>query len=115
MKLPKEVVDAIEYYQEHEPRAYRRLIMLVALQKNIEYGGSERSSVIRDFAYEEDNFELLMKALVNGYEVEYTPEDRATQWLVDNGCLHGKSARDVARVMRQIFEGGTRHDSKADV
>jgi hypothetical protein len=71
VKLPKEVAKAIERF------------------RNI---GCDNASIIYTFAsgkdennldfanYASDNFDTLLQALVNGYEVEQTPEDKVREY-----------------------------------
>jgi len=75
VKLPKNIVEIIEHYQTLEPESWSRAILLVVLQRNIMLGGEDAATEIREYANNEENFNLLLKAFANGYEIEKSPDD----------------------------------------
>lgn len=70
VKLPKKVAVAIEWQRKSvSPTNYDIIKYAITGGGNLE---------IRDFA--EDNFDELLEALVNGYEVQQTPEDKVREY-----------------------------------
>lgn len=76
--LPREVAEAIEYLRK---KGYRNFtIMRLAFEAHSD------SSVIRKWAFNINGRgtpDLLMKALVNGYEIEETPEEKLQRYYSD--------------------------------
>lgn len=80
VKLPREVAEAIETIRErgiYDNRNYEILEYVVRPpdDTDILYG---QSIIINQFATNE-NFDRLLSALVNGYEVEQSPEDKVRE------------------------------------
>ncbi len=79
--LPKEVAEAIEYLRKRDVTNHR--ILKIAEEAVF----TKTDLVIRRWAFDEDgagNPDLLMKALVNGYLVEATPEDKLRKYYEVN-------------------------------
>jgi len=72
VKLPREVAEAID---KLKAEGYRPYPIVCKVHEGKSY--DDRVSVLRKYAIDNDN--KLMHALVNGYEVEQTPEDRIRQ------------------------------------
>ena len=68
--IPREVAEAIEYAKS----VHTSLTNI--LNDVFNCGGSEDSKILPLVEYFGGNEELLMSALVNGYEIEQTPEER---------------------------------------
>lgn len=72
VKLPREVADAIETISRMQNWKMRVMECMFDDHRSL---SSEMSTVKTYFHYNGTNGELIMQALVNGYEVEQTPED----------------------------------------
>jgi hypothetical protein len=73
-KLPKEVVNALDDFRDTYG-GYEWMVMAAIIREQFEKE-SHAEVVIREFAKkDQQNFVMIMQALVNGYEVEQTPED----------------------------------------
>jgi hypothetical protein len=83
VKLPRRVVDAINYFLHNERLSYSEIVWQ-SYQVN---QTTEHGRYLRDYA--SDNFVDILQALVNGYEVEETPEDKVRDYID-----HLKSTRD---------------------
>jgi len=70
--LPKEVAEAIGHYREKGMSNASIIATAVTYGSTVGKGGALVSFVLETVG----NSDLLMSALVNGYEVEQTPEDR---------------------------------------
>lgn len=74
--LPKEVAEAIDYFKNGTDLDYpEQAIMKVAMEDVRYIGDPDYCDDIKEFVKSNDNLKLLMSALVNGYEIEKTPED----------------------------------------
>lgn len=73
VKLPREVAEAIEFMREHGTSDYELIKRLASSQDT-----EGHSQVLRGWALCQNGgtSDLLMQALVIGYEVEKTPEER---------------------------------------
>ena len=78
--IPKEVAGAIENLRKEEMNNYA--IMACAQHAN----SDEDLLVIKDWAFECEayggNTDKLMRALVNGYEIEKTPEEKVQEYYL---------------------------------
>ena len=82
VKLPVEVAEAIEAHRKcHHDNA-----IIISQSFEVKDNGAHRNS-IRDFA--SDNFDTFLQALVNGYEVEETPEDKVREYFKQLNDDHG--------------------------
>jgi hypothetical protein len=54
----------------------------------------------------EKDFDLLLKAIVNGYEIEYPNEERAIQWLMEQDIISRQTATRIVQSIKTILEGG---------
>jgi Protein of unknown function (DUF1642) len=72
VKLPREVAEAIEKIREKGGRNYAIVRAAIKLSE-----ASTEEKVISDWVTEnfQDNLDALIIALVNGYEIEKSPED----------------------------------------
>lgn len=91
-KLPKNVAEAIEYFRNKENLNNSEIVWQVhQVDQNLKHG-----EVIRDYAA--DNYDDFLRALVNGYEIEETPEDKVrdlvTKWR-DTRREHGDNSQVV--------------------
>jgi hypothetical protein len=73
VKLPKEVAEAIERLRNEGASVHE--IVYDYASGNVLYSQYNK---LADFA--SDNFDTLLKALVNGYEVEMTPEEKVREY-----------------------------------
>lgn len=78
VKLPKQVAESIEKLRSHDFEVTNHdIIYAFAASKSNEY------PALVEFASNDRNFDTLLKALVNGYEVEQTPEDKVREFYQD--------------------------------
>jgi hypothetical protein len=85
--LPKDVAEAIEYLRSFGKG--NEFLISAAVGNTI----GERSMTIFKFATgDEGDFEILLSALVNGYEVEVTPEGQVKEYFDALDCLSSKQA-----------------------
>lgn len=73
--LPKEVAKAIGYYKDNF-ECHEHAIMKIAMEEVRYIGNPDYADTIKNYANSIDNLRLLMKALVIGYEVELTTEEK---------------------------------------
>lgn len=76
VKLPREVAEAIEHCRNDD--FSNRLIIRLALD---ERGNTPLRDLLYYFA--DTQFDTLVSALYNGYEVEQTPEEKVREMFVD--------------------------------
>jgi tartrate dehydratase alpha subunit/fumarate hydratase class I-like protein len=81
VKLPRAITEGLEeFYRCDETN--RDILAAVLVNAN-----SKASHTLRDFFCQDDGyFNLLLEVLVNGYEVEETPEDKVREYY--NGMLN---------------------------
>lgn len=75
--LPREVASAIESLRNEGRDNYSIIRIIFGTPK------SQEETDIQSFAYEisgKKNVDLLMSALINGYTVEQTPEDKLREY-----------------------------------
>lgn len=78
--VPREVAEAIDHMRTLSVSNYR---ILKAVERGDNYATS-RSALIRDWAFEgRREPDLLLQALVNGYEVAKTPEESVREYYVN--------------------------------
>jgi hypothetical protein len=78
--LPREVANAIESLRNEGRDNYSIIRIIFGTPK------SQLETDIQSFAYEisdKKNVDLLMSALINGYEVEQSPEDKLREYYAD--------------------------------
>jgi Protein of unknown function (DUF1642) len=75
--LPREVAEAIEKIREKGGRNYAIIRAAIKLSE-----ASTEEKVISDWVAEnfQDNLDALIIALVNGYEIEKSPEDKVREY-----------------------------------
>ena len=80
VKLPREVAEAIEFMREHGTSDYELIKRLASSQDT-----EGHSQVLRGWALCQNGgtSDLLMQALVIGYEVEKSPEDAVREYYED--------------------------------
>ena len=76
VKLPREVADAIDSISRMQNWKMRIMECMFDDQRSL---SSEMATVKTFFHNNGTNGELIMQALVNGYEVEQTPEDKVRE------------------------------------
>lgn len=91
VKLPKEVVDALDHVKH---MGVHNIIECVVNMSSFECT-TQQLSDIRD--YYKSDWRLLIEALVNGYEVELTPEDKVLNLYITLN-INGQS------LVRQVLE-----------
>lgn len=115
--LPKEVDEAIKKLRRDGMTDF--FIIGRAFQGDIESATEPMQVIMRyirnntgDWDEEhEKGYTHIMQALVNGYEVEQTPEEKAIQWAVRNEVIaRGKSAHDVVMAIKRILNEGSEND-----
>ena len=74
INLPKEVAEAIEDFRRTQ--SLNRYILSKAYINDMDDNANERVKVVHKFCSENSNFEMFLQALVNGYEIEQTPEEK---------------------------------------
>jgi predicted mannosyl-3-phosphoglycerate phosphatase (HAD superfamily) len=77
VKLPREVAEAIEKIREKGGRNYAIIRAAIKLSE-----ASAEEKVISDWVIKnfQDNLDALIIALVNGYEIEKSPEDKVREY-----------------------------------
>lgn len=105
IKLPKDVVEAIEGIKKHADEMLLYNLQYMHDVCENEKWDAPKFHPIYNWIKQNGHFEYF-KALVNGYEVELTPEDRATKWLISLDCVRGKSERDIVMKIKAILEKG---------
>lgn len=97
VKLPREVAEAIDYYRSV---GYMNRAILDVIEELI---SAPSGNILKAFVnQDDDNFDLLLQALVNGYEEEETPEDKLLKYYLDQKkvCVGGGDSHD-----KQYAEG----------
>lgn len=96
--LPREVAEVLTAIQQHESYPVRYVVDLFKNDLAVgdvgalkEYFESDRSRRI----------EIIMKALINGYEVEQTPEDKVREQYETPRHFHDKYNDTYADVYRK--------------
>lgn len=74
--LPKNVADSIGWLRGHQK--YTNYDILQRLIER-EFTNGHHAECIRDYIVLDDGFDKLLQALVNGYVVEQTPEDKVRE------------------------------------
>lgn len=84
--LPKEVAEAIRVLRTRG----KDNRFLIEAARGLTVG--EYSRAIHGFAQKGDNFDKILRALVNDYEVEQTPEEIKLERFVSNFRAHNRTA-----------------------
>jgi hypothetical protein len=81
VKLTKEVAEAIETLENAEITTFGIICSLAYEIWGHSEHASEAHKVLRKFSFGNSggNTDVLLKALVNGYEIEMTPEEKVQQ------------------------------------
>lgn len=88
VKLPKEIAGVIEEFKKTYIEGYNWMI-LSAITRDPDEKISHYESILRNFAKgSEKNFIKILQALVNGYEVEQTPEDKVREIFKNPDPFH---------------------------
>ena len=114
VKIPREIAEAIKYVRTldfdedlRDPGSDLRNVYHIvrALVFGQSYDKSTR--IIANWIEKNrDRENILLNALVNGYEIEITPEEEAIQHLIKNKMLApGHSAHDVVLLIKRILDG----------
>jgi hypothetical protein len=96
--LPKEVADAIHYFlvKGREKSLFNVPTIASSSAKN------KRYKTIFDYIQSSDeNFKKYFNALVNGYEVEFTKEERLKNYY--ESCLSNKSTAKVYAIEHTLY------------
>ena len=72
VKLPKEVAEAIETLRSHDFNVTNHDILFI-------YAESYNNGYPALVKFNQSHFDVLLQALVNGYEVEETPKDKVRE------------------------------------
>lgn len=123
VKLPREVVQAIKYFRNAENLNNSEIVWQVhQIDQHTKQG-----EVIRDYA--STNYDDFLRSLVNGYEIEETPEEKVSElikrWqdklLEHKDDSQGSSynrfsdrlygARCILKILNIDIEGVTDHES----
>lgn len=84
VKLPKEVAEAIDTISRMQNWKMRIMECMFDDSRTL----SKEMSIVKTFFFNTgDNGEIIMSALVNGYEVEMTPEERIKCAISNAGNL----------------------------
>jgi hypothetical protein len=86
VKLPKEVAEAIDYAREGMNWSHAN-ILVRSVRGDWE---SSEMQPLRDFCRTDNFYLILAQALVNGYEVEQTPEDKVREYYESLKSEEGK-------------------------
>lgn len=89
VKLPKELAEAIETLENAEITTFGIICSLVHERWGHSEHASEAHKVLRKFSFGNSggNTDVLLKALVNGYEIEMTKEEMALDYYETLGRL----------------------------
>jgi hypothetical protein len=99
VKLPKEVADAIHYFQTKGREKSLFNIPTISSASTKE----KRYKVIHEYIHGSDeNFKKYFKALVDGYEVEMTREDRLKQYYYVCRKEHPNTAFGILRTLEYL-------------
>jgi hypothetical protein len=99
VKLPKEVADAIHYFQT---KGKEKILFNVPGLASFSTK-DKRYKVINDYIQVSDgNFKNYFKALVDGYEVEMTKEDRLKQYYYVCRKEHPNTAFGILRALEYL-------------
>jgi hypothetical protein len=95
VKLPKEVADAIHYFQVkgREKSLFNVPTIASSSAKNKRY-----KTIFDYFQSSDENFKKYFNALVNGYEVDLSKEEKAKEFytkLKNGACLSEAQAIEV--------------------
>lgn len=82
-KLPKELYEQFKQ-REHNPN-WKQYILQRYLNHEVNLS---------------IDFETLLQALVNGYEVEQTPEEKAIKYIMDNSKVSTESFYAIKEVLK---------------
>ncbi|WP_162927807.1 DUF1642 domain-containing protein [Bacillus sp. Y1] len=82
--IPKEIADAVESLKS---RNYDDKSLIIFLTQQV-FSGDHDLEVLVKYTHDttwkvNDNFMLLISALINGYNVEQTPEDKLREFYLD--------------------------------
>jgi hypothetical protein len=82
--LPREVAEAIEHYRV---RGFGNA-SIITIASNNGSGVGHAKTLVYYVLEDADNSDILMSALVNGYEIETTPEDDLREYydVLIGGC-----------------------------
>lgn len=110
VKLPREVVEAIESLRSKQNGFSDYAIVGMMHEKTSHHIAEIRilDSHMGQGKMHPDN---LIKALVNGYEVEQTTEEEAIQWLIKKRCIErGFSEHDIVMGIKAILNRGVNEE-----
>ncbi|MED0672306.1 hypothetical protein P4S95_19210 [Aneurinibacillus aneurinilyticus] len=113
VKLPKEVAEAIETLENAEITTFGIICSLAYEIWGHSEHASEAHKVLRKFSFGNSggNTDVLLKALVNGYELDLTPEEKvlseykARQPSSDYGNAYRQGVRDTLNAYGIKIEG----------
>jgi len=120
VKLPKDVAESIEWFRK-EFAGYEWTIMSAILRYDANNPVSEQEETLRDFIRKsESNFTVIMKALVNGYEIEKSPDDLIHDLFYRTKSVFGefddiktayqKGIRDTLYALKMTIPGVNTYD-----
>lgn len=96
VKLPKNVADAIETLRSMDFKVTNwDIVYAFAVSKADEY------PALIEFA--RNDFDTLLQALVNGYEVEISPEDKVREYYKQQNSISTDDQDTAARVIRNVL------------
>lgn len=100
VKLPRSITDSIEFFRGLQ--ATDRELVQIFLNGHEDH--CVDGAILQGFAQDEHHFRVAMLALVNGYEVEQTPEDKVRE-------LYRKYAETQAKAYKDRDETAHRHST----
>lgn len=100
VKLPREVGEAISHFFTTTNRIDFpvQAIMKVAMEDVRYISSPDHCDAIKEYVKSYDNLKVLLSALVNGYEVEETPEEKIKKYY-ENHAMKYDSAMAIRHVL----------------
>jgi len=107
VKLPREVAEAIKEVSKNAAGLeclYDIPYMIRCVDKELP-DSYAFEMIVKFYQLKNKNKVDYFQALVNGYEVEASPEERAVEWLMEQEIIHRDSAEKWVRGIKNILEG----------
>lgn len=103
-KIPKSVAEAMEKtWDKYQNNVYPKHVVLTNW-RYLDDLAPEYKNVL--LLYYTENPVKYVQALVNEYEIEVTPEEKAIQWLIKRKCIDPRfSEHDIVMVIKKILNG----------